>query len=187
MEVSKEHKKELLKLVHQTLEYYLKTNKFPQFKTNDPELMVPCGVFVTLFEQRQLRGCIGHTQADMPMYVAVQEMAISAATIDPRFPPVSKHELSDIHVEISVLSELFPITIDQVEVGKHGLMLVYGGRRGLLLPRVPVERGWDVQTYLDNLCYKAGLPMDIWDYNPTLYAFTACEFSENDEELADCA
>jgi len=187
MEISREHRIELIKLVHQTLAYFLKNHKSPQFKTDDPALMIPCGVFVTLFKGGQLRGCIGHTQADMPLYTAVQEMAISSATIDPRFPPVLEQELDDIHVEISVLSDLFPISADQVEVGKHGLMLVYGGRRGLLLPRVPVERGWDLNNYLDNLCYKAGLPMDIWEQNPTLLAFTACEFSEDDQQLADCA
>ncbi len=187
MELSNQQKKELLQLVHRTLAYYLQHHKSPMYQTQDEGLMEPCGVFVTLFNQGQLRGCIGHTQADMPMYVAVQEMAISSATVDPRFRPVTEKELSDITVEISILSDLFPIEVDQVEVGIHGLMLMYGGRRGLLLPRVPVEHGWDLDAYLDNLCYKAGLPLDIWDLNPDLFAFTACEFGEMDEGLADCA
>lgn len=178
--INETQKKVLLKIVHQTLRSHLESGIMPDVNNEDPVLEKKCGAFVTLYRQGILRGCIGHIQADMPMYKAVQEMAISAATLDPRFTPVTINELDDIQVEISLLSPLYRIKVEQVEVGVHGLMVVHKGRRGLLLPRVPVERGWDLDTYLDNLCFKAALATDIWDENPELYAFTAIEFGERE-------
>lgn len=187
MKLTSAQRRELLELVHKTLSYFFKHQRDPAFNTKVEVYLQPAGAFVTLFKGDQLRGCIGHTQADVPLYHLIQEMAISAATIDPRFPPVTEDELNELHVEISVLSPLFPITIEQVEIGTHGLLLEYGGMRGLLLPRVPVEHGWDKDTFLAHLCLKAGLPNTIWDKNPKLSAFTACEFGERDDYLMDCA
>lgn len=186
MDITSVQKCELLDLVHNTLDYFFSQKREPNFTTSDETYLQNAGAFVTLFNSGKLRGCIGHTQADKPLYALIQDMAISAATIDPRFVSVTQEELPDIHVEVSVLSPLFPISVEQVEVGKHGLMLEYGGMRGLLLPRVPVEHGWDKDTYLAHLCLKAGLPIDVWERNPKLSAFTACEFSEEDEDLKDC-
>ena len=130
-------------------------------------------------ERGELRGCIGHTRADVPLYQAVQQMAVAAATSDPRFPPLTPEELSDVTVEISILSPFRRIMdAAQVEVGVHGLMIYKDNQRGLLLPQVPVEQGWDRQEYLDNLCLKAGLPADCWREGATLYAFTALVFGE---------
>jgi len=128
-----------------------------------------------------LRGCIGHTRADLPLYRAVQKMAAAAATKDPRFPPLTPEELADVVVEISVLSPFRRVTdVEQVQVGTHGLMIFQDGRQGLLLPQVPVEQGWNRDAFLENLCLKAGLPPACWTDRPTLYAFTAVVFGEGE-------
>ncbi|MCK4452375.1 MAG: AmmeMemoRadiSam system protein A [Anaerolineae bacterium] len=159
----------------------------PQYETDDPILARRSGVFVTLKEggdpstglRASLRGCIGHTQADRPLYQVVQQMAAAAATGDPRFPPLTTEELSNITVEISVLSPFRRMTdVEEVQVGTHGLMIFQDGRQGLLLPQVPVEQGWEREEFLENLCLKAGLPPDCWTDRPTLYAFTAVVFGE---------
>ena len=110
----------------------------------------------------------------------VQECAVAAATEDPRFPPVSPDELSSLRVEISVLTPLVLIRPEEVEVGRHGLMIAQGRRRGLLLPQVPVEWGWDRETFLDQTCVKAGLPPSAWRHGATLWAFTAEVFGEEE-------
>ena len=128
-----------------------------------------------------LRGCIGHTRADLPLYQAVQQMAVSAATGDPRFPPLTAEGLDAITVEISVLSPFRRVTdVEQIQVGVHGLMIFAGGRQGILLPQVPVEQGWDREEYLDNLCLKANLSVGCWQEGATLYAFTAVVFGEEE-------
>jgi len=183
LELTESQKKTLIAIVHKTLRSYLETGKLQKIEKNDPLLKQKCGAFVTLHRFGNLRGCIGHIQADMPIYKIIQEMAISAATLDPRFQAVTIDELKDITVEISLISPLFKISVDQIKIGVHGLMVIYKGRRGLLLPRVPAERNWDVKTYLDNLCLKAGIPTDIWDDDPELYAFTAIEFGEREQDI----
>jgi AmmeMemoRadiSam system protein A len=98
---------------------------------------------------------------------------------DPRFPPLSEDELEGVTIKISVLSPLKEISnAEEIEVGKHGVMIVQGGRRGVLLPEVPVSRGWDRETFLAHVCMKAGLPLDAWRNNPKLYTFTSNEFGE---------
>jgi AmmeMemoRadiSam system protein A len=115
----------------------------------------------------------------MPLYRVVQEMAVAAATSDPRFPPLTAEELEQTSIEISILSPLRRITdTQQVEVGTHGLVILQAGQQGVLLPQVPVENGWDREEFLENLCLKAGLPDDCWADRPTLYAFTAMVFEE---------
>lgn len=126
------------------------------------------GVFVTLTKKGDLRGCIGFPHAVMPLRDAIREAAISAATGDPRFPPVSPKELPDILVEVTILTEpeILHVPPDDrpaaIEVGKHGLIVKGFGRSGLLLPQVPVEWGWDVMEFLDHTCMKAGLPKRCW-------------------------
>jgi AmmeMemoRadiSam system protein A len=112
--------------------------------------------------------------ADLPLYKAVQEMAVQAATSDPRFPPMTSEELSQVKIEISVLSPLRRLTdLEQIKIGTHGLVIHKSGHQGVFLPQVPVEQGWDRNTYLDNLCLKAGLDESCWKDNPVLYSFTA--------------
>lgn len=177
--LSKTQRKELLELARATIAEHLKTGQIPDYQTEDAVLRRRAGVFVTLKEDGELRGCIGYMRADRPLYRAVQEMAVAAATSDPRFPPMTADELAKVDIEISVLSPLRRLTdIQQIQVGTHGLVIVQGGRQGVLLPQVPVEQGWNREQFLENLCLKAGLPGNCWRDQPTLYAFTALVFGE---------
>lgn len=178
-ELTEAQREELLALARTTIEEYLESDRIPDYETGDPTLARRSGVFVTLKEEGELRGCIGHTWAKLPLYQAVQQTAASAATEDPRFPPLTKEELAGVTVEISILSPLRRLTdVEQIQVGTHGLMIFKDGRQGLLLPQVPVEEGWDREEFLENLCLKAGLPTGCWQEGASLYAFTAVVFGE---------
>jgi AmmeMemoRadiSam system protein A len=169
----------LLALARTTLETYLKDGTIPPYQADDAVLSRRAGAFVTLKEGGELRGCIGHLQADLPLYQTVQQMSVAAATRDPRFPPLEARELADVAIEISVLSPFRRLTeVEQIEVGTHGLLIVKDGQQGLLLPQVPVGQGWDRETFLDNLCLKAGLSSACWQEGATLYSFTAVVFEE---------
>ncbi len=121
-----------------------------------------CGVFVSLHRQGALRGCIGHVTGDRPLAALVGEMAVAAASQDPRFPPVAEDELDGLDVEISLLSPPEPAVADTVVPGEHGVILRRGGRMGVFLPQVAPEQGWDRRTLLSMLCRKAGLPDGAW-------------------------
>ncbi len=141
------------------------------------------GAFVTLRRAAdgELRGCVGQLEASEPLIETVAKMAVAAATRDSRFEPVTGRELDSLKVEISVLSPLWPIRPSQVEVGRHGLVLRYGDKRGVLLPQVPVEHGWGLEAFLAHTCEKAGLPADTWRRDDVeLQAFTATVFGEGD-------
>ena len=171
-------RKDLLGIARRALEGYVVAGKIPSGEEPQGKLAAPGAAFVTLTKNGRLRGCIGYTEAVAPLFKVVQECAVAAATEDPRFPPVSARELPSLRVEISVLTPLFPIRPEEVEVGRHGLMVARGGMRGLLLPQVPVEWGWDRETFLDQACVKAGLPPSAWRHGATLRAFTAEVFAE---------
>jgi len=178
-DLTEARREELLALARTTIEKYLETGQIPDYETDDPALMRRSGAFVTLKENGELRGCIGHTRGDLPLYQAVQQMAVAAATEDPRFPPLRKDELAGVTVEISVLSPFRRVTdTAQIQIGTHGLLIYMDGRQGIFLPQVPVEQGWDLEEYLSNLCLKAGLPPDCQARQPTLYVFTAVVFEE---------
>jgi len=115
-----------------------------------------------------------------PLHRAVSETARAAAFEDSRFLPVTEEEAPQLDVSLSVLSRLFPIQAEEVEVGRHGLVVCLGVRRGLLLPQVPVENDWDRETFLEQTCRKAGLPCDTWRKGATLEAFTAEVFGDGD-------
>jgi AmmeMemoRadiSam system protein A len=144
------------------------------------ELERPHGAFVSLHKAGQLRGCIGHVAEDLPLRLVVAEMAWAAAREDSRFPPVSKEETSEIEVEISVLSPLFPIRPEEIVPGKHGLMVRRGLYRGLLLPQVAAACHWDAERFLGETCRKAGLSPDAWKRGATLEAFTAEVITEGE-------
>lgn len=129
-----------------------------------------CGAFVTLKRKGRLRGCIGHIVGDKPLHRTVAEMARAAAFNDPRFPPVSAGELPDLDVEISILSPLSGCTPEEVQPGRHGLLVRRGRNSGLLLPQVAREYGWDRETFLAQTCLKAGLPRGAWQ-NPAAEIF----------------
>lgn len=143
-----------------------------------PHLQEMRGAFVTLHKDGQLRGCVGMVIGVHPLDETVREMARAAAMQDTRFSPVTEAELDGIQVEISVLSPMFEIAPEDVVVGRHGLMASYGGRRGLLLPQVAPEWGWDRETFLTQTCRKAGLAPDQWKRGAKLEAFTAEVFGE---------
>ena len=136
-------------------------------------LRTPCGAFVTLYKGRHLRGCIGHIEALRPLYVTVRDCARAAALDDPRFEPVTPAELPALQLDISVLSPLVEVAPQQVEVGRHGLLISRGAQRGLLLPQVAVEWNWDRERFLEETCLKAGLPPDAWQHGARVQAFTA--------------
>lgn len=173
-------KKSLLEIARNTLESYIRTGRVPEARPLTARLSEKRGVFVTLHKKGQLRGCIGYVEPVKPLYEAVSDMAIAASTEDPRFPRVQPAELSDIDIEITVLSPLIRISDPQtVVVGKHGLVMRRGGRSGLLLPQVPVEQGWNREEFLAYTCLKAGLPKDAWkDKDTEIYIFTGEVFGE---------
>jgi AmmeMemoRadiSam system protein A len=148
----------------------------------------PAGTFVSLHAHGKLRGCIGTFTAAQPLAQAVRELVIAAATRDPRFSSVTAEDVEDLELEISVLSEPAPLThVAQVNPGRHGLIVARDACRGLLLPQVAVEQGWDAPTFLSQTCVKAGLPADAWyawdkgeDDDFSVLAFTAQVFSECD-------
>ena len=167
-------KSELLGIARETVEGFVKVGKAPAVKDNDPALSISRGAFVTLKKNGELRGCIGSFYSGGRLAETVREMAVEAASRDPRFRPVTKGELKEIKVEISVLSPLQIVTdFAEIEIGKHGLLIAQGGRRGLLLPQVASERGWDRETFLEALCDKANLPPGSWRRGATLQSFTA--------------
>jgi AmmeMemoRadiSam system protein A len=143
-------------------------------------LSAPRGVFTTLYLDANLRGCVGYASPVAPLYRAVWETARAAAFEDSRFLPVTEQEAPRLEVCLSVLSRLFPIEPARVEVGRHGLVVCLGGRRGLLLPQVPVDNEWDRQTFIEQTCRKAGLPFDAWRKGASLEAFTAEVFGDGD-------
>ena len=136
------------------------------------------GAFTTLHLNGKLRGCIGYVIPTQSLYRTVAETAQAAAFDDPRFSAVTADEAANLAIEISVLSPLVPIRPEDVVVGKHGLVIRKGSRRGLLLPQVPMEWGWDRETFLAQTCKKAGLPLDAWQHEIELQAFTAEVFGE---------
>ncbi len=149
------------------------------YKGNLMRLYEPGAAFVTLNIDGQLRGCIGHVIARLPLWECVREMAIAAATQDPRFPQLREEEIDKLEMEISVLTHPREIRdVDEIEVGKHGLIISREFHSGLLLPQVPVEWGWDREKFLENTCMKAGLPADAWrDPDTRIEAFQAQIFS----------
>lgn len=138
------------------------------------------GAFTTLYVGGQLRGCVGYALPVTPLYRTIAETARAAAFEDSRFWPLKADELPDLEISISVLSPLRPIRPEEVQIGCHGLLASMSGRRGLLLPQVPVEHGWDRATFLQQTCRKAGLPPDAWSSGATLEAFTAEIFGDRD-------
>jgi AmmeMemoRadiSam system protein A len=172
----------LLELAHQAIMSALEAREISLITTNQ-HLSEPRGVFTTLYCQRKLRGCVGYPAAQLSLYRTVIETARAAALDDPRFIPVTLSEAQQLQVSLSVLSPLKPIKAEEVEVGRHGLLISDGARRGLLLPQVPVEHSWDRVTFLEQTCRKAGLPVDAWRHGATIEAFTAEVFEDEDTRI----
>jgi AmmeMemoRadiSam system protein A len=165
----------LFRIARESIEAHLQGKGPPPLGSDAPMLREPRGVFVTLHRKGRLRGCIGYLEAVKPLGQAVQEMARAAAFQDPRFPPLQAEELPEIDLEISILTRMRRIgAIEEITVGVHGLYLEQGPRRGLLLPQVAAEYGWDRLTFLRQTCTKAGLPQDAWKDGATrIFVFSA--------------
>jgi AmmeMemoRadiSam system protein A len=139
----------------------------------------PGGAFVSIHHRGELRGCIGHIEPNRSLPRVVRECAVAACSADPRFPPVSIAELAGLEIEVSLLGPLEPVgSPDDVEVGRHGLLVEQNCQRGLLLPQVATEWRWDRETFLAHTCRKAGLPRDAWKQGAKVWRFEADVFGE---------
>jgi uncharacterized protein len=178
-EYSDEERRWLLRLAQMSIRAAVRGDSLPMPEAS-AHLREKRGAFVTLTKDGKLRGCIGMVIGVEPLDATVRAMAQAAALQDSRFSPVTEDELERLKVEISVLSPMFEIAPEDVVVGRHGLMATYGGRRGLLLPQVAPEWGWDRETFLAQTCRKAGLAPEQWKHGAKLEAFTAEVFGEKE-------
>jgi uncharacterized protein len=176
-EYSAEERRLLLDLAHRSIETKLRGGEAQALAPN-PHLAEKRGAFTTLHLHGRLRGCIGYVVPMLPLVQTVAQTAAAAAFDDPRFDPVSDEEAPYLTIEISVLTVPKPIAPEEVEVGRHGLIVGQHGRRGLLLPQVPLQYDWDRETFLSQTCVKAGLQPDAWQRGATIEAFSAEVFGE---------
>ncbi len=172
----------LLTIARQTIVSRVKKIDYQPEPREEKSLNQRSGCFVTIKQEGDLRGCIGSFQSERPLYREVAAMAVAAATKDPRFHPMEAFELNNFSLEISVLSPLEKVDdIDQIEVGKHGLYIEKNFSRGVLLPQVATDYGWDRLTFLQQTCVKAGLPTNAWQsHDADIYIFSAQIISEQE-------
>jgi AmmeMemoRadiSam system protein A len=176
-EFSHEERTLLLQLAHESILSALE-NREVSIDPPSPHLAEPRGAFTSLYLNGELRGCVGYVLPVSSVYRAVIDTARAAAFEDTRFYPVTIEEAPQLKIELSILSPPLPISAEEVEVGRHGLLISLAGQRGLLLPQVPAERNWDRITFLQQTCRKAGLPPDAWQKGALIEAFTAEVFGE---------
>ncbi len=187
MDLTNEEKRILLKIARSAITSVVERKTLPSLKFQSETLNRLSGVFVTLRIGEDLRGCIGYVEPLFPLCHATQEVAMKAATADPRFMPVTQSELGKIIIEISVLSPLSDLQdFEKIEIGKHGLVIDAGYRRGLLLPQVATEYNWDRKQFLKQVALKAGLPPDAWKQKEIrIFTFTVEKFDELEFETAE--
>lgn len=177
--LSADEKNLLVEIAREAIITYVKESQIPDRKTDSDLLQLKRGCFVTIKTEGRLRGCIGNFLSEQPLYKLVQEMAVSAATRDPRFYPMKTDDVENFNLEISVLSPLKKIeSVEEIEVGAHGLYIEKNSYRGVLLPQVAVEHGWSRETFLDQTCAKAGLAKGGWKDGAEIYIFSAQVFGE---------
>jgi AmmeMemoRadiSam system protein A len=180
-EFSNEERLLLLRLAHEAIVSKVEQREIPLDPPSE-HLAQHRGAFTSIYLRSELRGCVGYVLPVSPVYRAVAETARAAAFDDTRFDPVTSQEAPDLEVQLSILSPPRPISPDAVEVGRHGLLITMSGHRGLLLPQVSIEHGWDRTTFLAHTCRKAGLPDDAWQKGATIEAFTAEVFGDKDAQ-----
>jgi len=180
-EFSPQERTLLLQLAHQAIAAVLEQREISLVPPS-PHLAEPRGVFTTLYYHGDLRGCVGYVFPVTSLYRTVAESARGAAFDDSRFAPVTRDQAPELEVSLSILSPPQPIQPEGVEIGRHGLLVKLGANRGLLLPQVPVEHGWDRITFLEQTCKKAGLPSNAWQAGAQLEAFTAEVFGDRGVE-----
>lgn len=167
----------LLRLAHEAITAASTGGIPPRLGALSPALAAPGAAFVTIHAQGKLRGCIGCLEPRGSLAGTVLQMAAAAALDDPRFSPLGPSELAHVDIEVSVLGPLVPVSsLDEVEIGRDGLIVDDRGRRGLLLPQVATEYHWDRETFASHTCLKAGLPPDAWRSGARLFRFTADVF-----------
>lgn len=177
--LSAEDRNFLLNIAREAIVSYVTENTVPETQVSNEPLLVNQGCFVTIKMDGKLRGCIGNFVSDKPLFKLTQEMAVSAAVRDPRFYPMKSADLGGFNLEISVLSPLMKIeNIDEIEVGTHGLYIEKNFARGVLLPQVATEYGWDRETFLAQTSLKAGLAKDDWRDGADIYIFDAQVFGD---------
>jgi AmmeMemoRadiSam system protein A len=176
-EFSDQERALLLQLAHESIVSVLENREIPMDPPT-PHLAEPRGAFTSLYLHGELRGCVGYVLPVSSVYRAVIDTARAAALEDTRFYPVTIEEARQLQIELSILSPPRPIAPEEVEVGRHGLLISMAGHRGLLLPQVPVERNWDRSMFLEHTCCKAGLPADAWQKGAVVEVFTAEVFGE---------
>jgi MEMO1 family protein len=182
LSLGQKERQTLIQLARQSVETAVKDKKpFEPAATGQEPLQQERGVFVTLKEKGELRGCIGLITAQKPLYLAVRDAATLAAIRDPRFMPVSVSELPQLEYEISVLSPFRRVyDVKDIQVGKHGLLIIRGDSEGVLLPQVAIEQRWQRKTFLEEACVKAGLPRQAWKDEATdIFVFSALVFDEH--------
>lgn len=180
LKLNAQEKDALLQIARRSIESFVRDGEKYVEPREEKALNTRSGCFVTIKQRGSLRGCIGNFQAEHPLFKEVAEMAILSASKDPRFYPMKVEDLDNFTLEISVLSPLEKIeTLEEVEIGKHGIYLEKGYYRGVLLPQVAIDHGWDRLAFLQQTCLKAGLPVDAWKADDTeIYIFTAHIFSD---------
>ena len=177
--ITKKEKKMLLESARETITAELELRK-ATYEPVTKTLETKCGAFVTLHKHGRLRGCIGNMAGIKPLYLTIRDMAIASAFEDPRFPPLLKKELEEIDIEISVLSPMTKIeSLNEIEIGKHGIYIKRGFSSGTFLPQVAVEQKWDVNELVENVCLKAGMDRDSWKAPDTeIFVYSAIVFGE---------
>jgi len=174
-----EHKQFLLRLARRAIEHYLKDRAAIEVPEADQILAEKRGAFVTVKVDGDLRGCIGYPLPHKPLVETIIDTAVLAVSQDYRFTPLEIDELDRAQIEISVLSLPRPVKdVGEIEVGRHGIIISRGHNKGLLLPQVPEEYGWDRETFLRHGCLKAGLGESEWKKGALIEIFTADVFSE---------
>ena len=182
-QLSAQFRLKLLRVARQSLENFLENGNLIQFPTEIPELLEKRAVFVTLRnrDHGDLRGCLGQSKPRYPLIEAVAKTVISSAVDDTRFPSLTLDELPDLLIEINVLSPLALSKPEDVKIGKHGLMINKGSKGAIFLPEVAVSNGWDLHTFLEELCRKANLSEGSWhDCEAELYVFESEAWDENE-------
>ncbi len=173
--------KQLIKMAREAIAHYLQHHRIPKTSPTLEVLKEKRGVFVTLTEGGELRGCIGYHESDRPLYELVPDRAIAAAFDDPRFPPLRSHELDKIKIKVSVyLTNVYRIdSLDEFQMGVHGIIMMKNGRGATYLPEVPLEAGWKtVEEEMESLCHKAGLPNNAWKQGAEFYVYKTQVFGE---------
>jgi len=180
-EFNNEEREILLRVAHRSIEAALDGREI-SLEPPLAHLAEPRAAFTTLYLRGELHGCVGYVFPSIPLYRAIAETARAAAFQDTRFPPITPAEALELKISLSVLSRLQPIRPEEIVIGRHGLLITDRSHRGLLLPQVAVEHGWDRVTFLEQTCRKAGLSGDAWQQAATVEGFTAEIFGDSAEK-----